>query len=64
MSFTLWLAQAKYLQTLDGELGLELEFVGTEVAVRPYSADTPAKDSANVRYVVIENQITTTWGRS
>ena len=55
--FTPWLAQADNLQTLGDELGLELEIVGTEVAVGPYSADILAKETTNDRNVVIENQI-------
>lgn len=54
--FTPWLAQPENLEALGHELGLELELIGTEVPVGPYSADILAS-TANDRKVVIENQL-------
>jgi len=55
--FTPWLAGDSNLELLGDSLGLELELVGTEIQVGPYSADLLAKDTANDRNVVIENQL-------
>jgi len=55
--FTPWLAEESNLELLGSALGLELELVGTEIQVGPYSADLLAKDTANDRNVVIENQL-------
>lgn len=55
--FTPWLAEEKNLELFGSALGLELELVGTEVQVGPYSADLLAKDTGNERNVVVENQL-------
>src|SRR3972149_5593542 len=55
--FTPWLSDEKNLELLGGALGLELELVGTEIQVGPYSADLLAKDTATDKNVVIENQL-------
>jgi len=55
--FTPWLAEEKNLELLGAALGLELELVGSEIQVGPYSADLLAKDTATDRNVVIENQL-------
>jgi hypothetical protein len=53
------------LQTLGDELELDLELVGTEVAVGPFSAHILAEDTTNGRNVVIKNHakklITAAW---
>lgn len=55
--FTPWLAQPENLEQLSSELNLDLELVGTEVPVGPYSADILATDAFNDHKVVIENQL-------
>ena len=53
--FTPWLADN--IEELSEKLGMELEMVGQEVSVGPYSADILAKDVNTGDYVVIENQL-------
>ena len=53
--FTPWLAEN--IAELGEKIGMELEVVGQEVSVGPYSADVLAKDVDNDAYVVIENQL-------
>ena len=53
--FTPWLA--KNIEDLAERMGMELEVVGQEVSVGPYSADILAKDVNTGDYVVIENQL-------
>lgn len=52
--FTPWLYNN--IEKLGNTIGMELEVIGREVSVGPYSADILAKDSTN-NYVVIENQL-------
>lgn len=54
-NFTPWLAEN--IAELGEKIGLELEVVGQEVSVGPYSADILAKDIDTDAYVVIENQL-------
>ena len=54
-NFTPWLAEN--ISELGEKLGMELEVVGQEVSVGPYSADILAKDINAESYVVIENQL-------
>lgn len=54
-NFTPWLAEN--IAELGEKIGLELEVVGQEVSVGPYSADILAKDVDTDAYVVIENQL-------
>ena len=53
--FTPWLAEN--IEDLAEKIGMELEVVGQEVLVGPYSADILAKDVNTGDYVVIENQL-------
>lgn len=53
--FTPWLAEN--IVELGEKIGMELEVVGQEVSVGPYSADVLAKDIDTDAYVVIENQL-------
>lgn len=53
--FTPWLAEN--IEELAEIIGMELEVIGQEVAVGPYSADILAKDMNTGEYVVIENQL-------
>ena len=53
--FTPWLVE--HIDELGEKIGLELEVVGREVSVGPYSADILAKDISTNDYVVIENQL-------
>ena len=53
--FTPWLVE--HIEELGDTIGLELEVVGREVSVGPYSADILAKDISSNDYVVIENQL-------
>lgn len=55
LNFTPWLAEN--IAELGEKIGMELEVVGQEVSVGPYSADVLAKDIDNDTYVVIENQL-------
>ena len=54
-NFTPWLAEN--ISELGEKIGMELEVVGQEVSVGPYSADILAKDINTEDYVVIENQL-------
>ena len=54
-NFTPWLVEN--IAELGEKIGIELEVVGQEVAVGPYSADILAKDIDTDNYVVIENQL-------
>lgn len=54
-NFTPWLAEN--ISELGEIIGMELEVVGQEVSVGPYSADILAKDINTEDYVVIENQL-------
>ena len=54
-NFTPWLAEN--ITELGEKIGMELEVVGQEVSVGPYSADILAKDIDTDAYVVIENQL-------
>ncbi len=54
-NFTPWLAEN--ISELGEKIGMELEVVGQEVSVGPYSADILAKDINTEAYVVIENQL-------
>ena len=55
LNFTPWLAEN--IAELGEKIGMELEVVGQEVSVGPYSADILAKDVDTDSYVVIENQL-------
>lgn len=55
--FTPWLAKDENIAQLGIALGLELEVVGTEQPVGPFSIDILARDTATEGYVVIENQL-------
>ena len=55
LNFTPWLAEN--ISELGEKIGMELEVVGKEVSVGPYSADILAKDINTENYVVIENQL-------
>ena len=54
-NFTPWLAEN--IAELGEKIGMELEVVGQEVSVGPYSADILAKDINTDAYIVIENQL-------
>lgn len=54
-SFTPWLAQN--LGLLGEALGLDLEFLKTEVEVGSFKADIAARDTGRDRQVIIENQL-------
>ena len=53
--FTPWLAREENISRLGEAIGLELEVVGVEVKVGPYSADIKAKSMDD--FVIIENQL-------
>jgi len=53
--FTPWLEQ--HIDELGEQIGFDLEVVGREVSVGPYSADLLAKDNNTNTFVVIENQL-------
>ena len=53
--FTPWLVE--HIEELGEKIGMELEVVGREVSVGPYSADILAKETSTNNYVVIENQL-------
>ncbi len=55
LNFTPWLVD--HIEELGEKIGMELEVVGREVSVGPYSADILAKDISSNDYVVIENQL-------
>ena len=55
LNFTPWLAEN--ISELGEKIGMELEVVGQEVSVGPYSADILAKDINTDSYIVIENQL-------
>ncbi len=55
--FTPWLAKDENIAQWGIALGLELEVVGTEQPVGPFSIDILARDTATEGYVVIENQL-------
>lgn len=55
LDFTPWLVE--HIEELGEKIGMELEVVGREVSVGPYSADILAKDIGTNDYVVIENQL-------
>ncbi len=55
--FTPWLSRPESLARLGAAVGLELELEHSEVAVGPFAADIVARDSADGRYVIIENQL-------
>ena len=55
LNFTPWLVEN--ISELGERIGMELEVVGKEVSVGPYSADILAKDINTENYVVIENQL-------
>ncbi len=58
--FTPWLSEAANLASLADTLGMELELVGLEVAVGPYSADIVCTDALTQTTVLIENQLART----
>lgn len=53
--FTPWLAEN--IDQLGEQIGMDLEVVGREVSVCPYSADILAKDNNTNTFVVIENHL-------
>lgn len=53
--FTPWLAEN--IDQLGEQIGMDLEVVGREVSVGPYSADLLARDNITNTFVVIENQL-------
>ena len=55
--FTPWLKSEGNLPLLGEAIGLNLELVGSEVPVGPYSADIVCLDVDDQRHVVIENQL-------
>ena len=55
VDFTPWIADN--IEEISEKIGMELEVVGQEVSVGPYSADILAKDVNTEEYVVIENQL-------
>src|SRR5579863_2405704 len=57
-NFTPWLASPEALGLLKNVIGFDLELIGTEVAVGPYSADILAKSAVEEDHkVIIENQL-------
>lgn len=55
--FTPWLAQPENLELLGDTIGIELEYIATEKAVGPFSADILCKNTATDEWVLIENQL-------
>lgn len=53
--FTPWLAREENVAQLAAAIGIELEVVGVEVPVGPFSADILAKNSSG-EFIIIENQ--------
>jgi hypothetical protein len=57
-NFTPWLASEEALGLLSEVIGYNLELIGTEVAVGPYSADILAKATGQEDHkIVVENQL-------
>ncbi|MBX7141821.1 MAG: DUF4268 domain-containing protein [Chitinophagales bacterium] len=56
-SFTPWLAREENIAILGDEIGIDLEVQSQEERVGPFRADIFCKDTANDRYVLIENQL-------
>lgn len=55
--FTPWLAQAENVELLGETIGLELEVEAREKDVGPFRADILCKNTADDRWVLIENQL-------
>lgn len=56
-SFTPWLAQTENLALLGETIGIELELEAQEKDVGPFRADLLCKDTAEDRWVLVENQL-------
>ncbi len=54
--FTPWLAHSENIIRLGEEINIEMEVLGQEERIGPFRADILCKDTANERYVLIENQ--------
>jgi len=55
--FTPWLAQEENIKLLGDTIGIELEVEAQEQEVGPFRADILCKDTANNKWVLIENQL-------
>lgn len=57
LDFTKWLSEEENLKQLGDACSINLEFVGTEQAVGPFSVDIVAKETSSDRHIIIENQL-------
>lgn len=57
LDFTQWLAEEENLKQLGDACSIDLEFVGREQAVGPFSVDIVAKEAGSDRRIIIENQL-------
>lgn len=57
LHFTPWLAKPDNLALLAETLGIDLELVGTERNVGPFSADILCRDTLGEHFVLVENQL-------
>lgn len=60
LDFSAWLVQPENLEGLADQLGIEIEPIGTEVAVGRFKIDILAKEPNTSEQIIIENQLEST----